>query len=127
MGDLYLTDLAAFLRVPLGQVEGFEPHLDLAQALVAEQIGDEPTWSPTARAIILTAVARAYYNPEGLRSETKGPFTAVRDAAALGIYLTDDEITRLHRTPGVPAPGGPRGSFPAARDWPDPIERALSD
>jgi hypothetical protein len=93
--------------------------LDLAQGLIVDEIGERDPWSPTAKAVALAAAGRAYLNPSGNRSETTGPFTAVRDAAALGVYLTDEEVARLHRQPG--ATYGPVGSFPAAQCWPDPV------
>jgi hypothetical protein len=96
--------------------------LELAQGLVVNEIGERDPWPPTAKAVALAAAGRAYLNPEGLRSETTGPFTGVRDAAALGVYLTADEIARLHRQPGT-GYGGPMGSFPAAQCWPDPVVR----
>jgi hypothetical protein len=96
--------------------------LELAQGLIVEEIGEHDPWSSTAKAVALAAAGRAYLNPEGFRSETTGPFTAVRDAAALGVYLTDDEVARLHRQPAT-GYGGPVGSFPDAECWPDPIRR----
>lgn len=96
--------------------------LELAQGLIVAEIGERSPWPPIAKAVALAAAGRAYLNPAGNRSETTGPFTAVRDAAALGVYLTDDEVARLHRQPGT-GYGGPVGSFPAAVCWPDPIVR----
>lgn len=96
--------------------------LELAQGLIVEEIGEQDPWSATAKAVALAAAGRAYLNPSGLRSETTGPFTAVRDAAALGVYLTDEEVARLHRQPAT-GYGGPVGSFPDAQCWPDPIVR----
>jgi hypothetical protein len=95
--------------------------LDLARGLIVDEIGERDPWPPTAKAVALAAAGRAYLNPAGIRSETTGPFTAVRDAAALGVYLTADEIARLHRQPGTGY--GPVGSFPAAQCWPDPVRQ----
>ena len=103
-----------------GVVAGFL--LELAQGLIVDEIGVHDPWPPTAKTVALAAAGRAYLNPEGNRSETTGPFTAVRDAAALGVYLTDDEVARLHHHLGT-GYGGPVGSFPAAECWPDPIVR----
>lgn len=97
--------------------------LDLAQGLIVDEIGEHDPWSPTAKAVALAAAGRAYLNPQGNRSETTGPFTAVRDAAALGVYLTDEEVARLHRQPAATGYGGPLGSFPVAQCWPDPVVR----
>lgn len=96
--------------------------LGLAQGLIVDETGEQDPWPPTAKAVALAAAGRAYLNPAGLKSETTGPFTAVRDAAALGVYLTGDEVARLHRQPAT-GYGGPVGSFPAAQCWPDPITR----
>lgn len=95
--------------------------LELAQGLIVDEIGERDPWPPTAKAVALAAAGRAYLNPTGAKSETTGPFTVVRDAAALGVYLTDEEVARLHREPGATGYGGPVGSFPAAVCWPDPI------
>ena len=94
--------------------------LELAQGLIVGEIGEHDPWPPVAKAVALAAAGRAYLNPEGMKSETTGPFTGVRDAAGLGVYLTDDEVARLHRQPGT-GYGGPLGWFPAAACWPDPI------
>lgn len=118
MADIVtLDDLASFLRVQPSEVYGFQPHIDLAQGLIVEAIGDQASWPASAKTAALAALARAYYNPRGLRSQTQGPFTEVADAAALGIYLTDDELGRLHRSISS---NGPRGSFPDAQCWPEP-------
>jgi hypothetical protein len=96
--------------------------LGLAQGLIVDEIGDQNPWPPIAKAVALAAAGRAYLNPEGIKSETTGPFTAVRDAAQIGVYLTVDEVGRLRRPAGT-ATGGPVGSFPAAQCWPDPVVR----
>lgn len=93
--------------------------LGLAQGLIVDQIGEPVPWPSTAKAVALAATGRAYLNPNGIKSETTGPFTTVREAAALGVYLTDEEVARLHQQSGVSY--GPVGCFPAAQCWPDPV------
>lgn len=71
--------------------------LNLAQGLIAEQIGEHDPWPVTAKAIALAVAARAYVNPEGLRQETTGGTTAIYNTPLYvnGVYLSDSEIDRL--------------------------------
>lgn len=75
--------------------------LDLAQGLITEVIGEHDPWPVTAKAIALAAAARAYTNPTGAKSTTNtaGPFTKteVREAGAMGVFLTDAELDRLNK------------------------------
>ena len=47
------------------------------------------------RALALSAVGRAYTNPQGYTSETVGAWTGRRDgpAASLGLYLSPHEVS----------------------------------
>lgn len=121
-------ELATFLGRVLNE-ERADLLLDLAQGLVTSVIGEQDVWPPVARTIILNAAARAYVNPTGASAvtETAGPFTRTesRDAGALGVFLTDDEMGRLQGWLGGGI-SGPQGAFPPARGWPDPVERWCS-
>jgi hypothetical protein len=103
-----LSDLASFLRVDVATITDRQILLDLAQGMVRDIAGDQTTWSATAKTVVLTAAARAYYNPEGLRSETVGGVTSV--FGDLGVYLTDAEQQLLTASLGE---GLPRFEFPA--------------
>ncbi|MEU3355271.1 hypothetical protein [Streptomyces sp. NPDC037389] len=48
-----------------------------------------------AGAVVLSIAARAYANPQGLASETVGPYSIQRPAAQAGLYLTRDERRSL--------------------------------
>lgn len=64
----------------------------------------------TLASITVSVAARAYENPSGFISETKGPFTQRRsDDAGDGVYLTDGELDALRKAValyrGAPSPG----------------------
>lgn len=94
-----LEEFASVLQSDVDTATGQLLLLDLAQGLVAEVIGERDVWPATAKAVALTAAARAYVNPTGARSTTKvaGPFTETVSYGAdqVGVYLTDSEIARL--------------------------------
>ena len=99
--------------------------LDLAQGLIVETIGEHDPWPSVAKSIALTAAARAYRNPSGVRQSTVGSTTQIYNDSlySMGVYLTDDEVARLTAwLDRDTASGQPQGSFPAARAWPDPVE-----
>jgi hypothetical protein len=104
-----LSDLASFLRVDVATITDRQILLDLAQGLVIDVVGVQTPWSVTTKAVVLGAAARAYYNPEGLRSVSVDDGTIVYAEAGMGVYLTSAEATRLE--------GGsarlPRFEFPA--------------
>lgn len=90
-----LQELASSLRASLDEATGASWMLDLAQGLVAEQIGEQNPWPVVAKATALAATARAFANPDGVRSEQEGPYGTTYEAAQAGVYLTDDEKARL--------------------------------
>lgn len=94
-----LEEFASVLQTDVDTATGQVLLLDLAQGLVAEVIGERNPWPVTAKAVALTAAARAYVNPAGAKSTTKvaGPFTETVSYSAdqMGVYLTDSEIARL--------------------------------
>ena len=52
----------------------------------------------TAAFVVLTVAARAFSNPEGITSETVGPFSVQR--ASAGLYLTKSDKATLRRLSG---------------------------
>lgn len=50
--------------------------------------------------VVLSAALRVFRNPDGVVSETRGPFTRRRADTEVGVYLTDQEteVVRRHRT-----------------------------
>lgn len=120
-----LTELASALQTDLDTATANLLLLDLAQGLVTEVIGDQNPWPTVAKSVALTAAARAYRNPEGLRQDTVGGTTGVYNDPLyrMGVYLSDQERADLIRWGNDNGgTGGPMGSFPDSRAWPDPVE-----
>ena len=92
-----LEEFASFLQVDVDTATSSLLLLDLAQGLVADQIGTQNPWPTIAKAVALAAAARAYVNPEGLRQDTTGSTTAIYNTplAMNGVYLSDSELARL--------------------------------
>lgn len=111
----YTTPTSADLALYLG-----ESSIDDARAAMligqAESLA-ESIVSPlpdAARAVVLSAAARGYANPQGVTSEGVGPYTVTRPLA--GVYLTKTERATLRRLAGgsgaftidpTPATAGP--------------------
>jgi len=124
-----LTELASALQVDLDTATANLLLLDLAQGLITELIGEQDPWPKTAKSIALTAAARAYRNPEGVRQDTTGGTTAIYNDPLyrMGVYLSDAEKADLLawlNGPGGSTVGQPQGSFPDSHAWPDPVEWA---
>lgn len=92
-----LEEFASALQTGVDTATAHLLLLDLAQGLIAEQIGEQDPWPVTAKAVALAVAARAYVNPEGLRQETTGSTTSVYNTPLYvnGVYLSDSEIDRL--------------------------------
>lgn len=122
-----LTELASALQSDLDTATANLLLLDLAQGLITERIGEQDPWPTIAKSIALTAAARAYRNPEGLRTDVVGGTTAGYNDPLyrMGVYLTDAEKKELSdwlNGPGGSTLGQPQGSFPDYHAWPDPVE-----
>lgn len=89
--------------------------LELAEGLVIDQLGEQDSYSVSAKAVVLEAAARAYWELLAARDEGQ---PADRQAMERFVYLTDDQVKRLTGK----ASRGPQFSFPAASSYPDPIE-----
>lgn len=92
-----LEEFASFLQVDVDTATSSLLLLDLAQGLVADQIGTQDPWPTIAKSVALSAAARAYVNPEGLKQDTTGSTTAIYNTplAMNGVYLSDSELARL--------------------------------
>ena len=120
-------ELASFLQTDLDTATANLLLLDLAQGLIATEIGEHDPWPSIAKAVALAAAGRAYVNPDGLRQETAGSTTAIFNTPLYmnGVYLSDPERAALHawvNGPGGSILGKPQGAFPVARVWPDPVQ-----
>lgn len=90
-----LPEFASALQSDLDTATANLLLLDLAQGLIAEQIGEQDPWPVTAKAIALAAAGRSYRNPDGVKRETVGGTTTEYNAEEMGVYLTESELTRL--------------------------------
>ena len=122
-----LTELASALQCDLDTATANLLLLDLAQGLITELIGEQNPWPKTAKSIALTAAARAYRNPEGVRQDTVGGTTGIYNDPLyrMGVYLSDAEKADLLawlNGPGGSTIGQPQGSFPDSHAYPDPVE-----
>lgn len=123
-----VSDLEDLLEVDVTDTDRAEALLAAASTLVRAETGSawvdadgDPIWVGTedeklmlvADALtqtVVAAAARAWRNPQGVVSETKGPFTIRHgEEAAFGLFLTDSErdvigaAVRLWR--GASSPG----------------------
>lgn len=89
--------------------------LELAEGLVIDELGEQESYSVSAKAVVLEAAARAYFE---LKAAEQDGQPDDRMAMERFVYLTDDQLARL----GDKSSRGPQFSFPAASSWPDPIE-----
>jgi hypothetical protein len=92
-----VDELSAWLRSPVDPTSGalvrtVVTGLIAAQGLTFSGPGD--VVPPEVKGVALTAAARAYTNPQGLRGETVGPYTVQHDPHAT-VYLTLQEIATL--------------------------------
>lgn len=92
--DVTHADLALYLGTEVDEARATFL-IAMAVSLVSEIIADPPD---TARAVVLSAVARAYTNPTGVTTEMVGPYQATRPSA--GVYLTKPERASLRRLAG---------------------------
>ena len=106
MTDLSVTytDLETFLGVTFDATDQARATqiLGMAMDLAGSFVSPVPV---EAKAVVLSAAARSYSNPEGLTQELVGPYQASRPMA--GIYLTKGERSTLRRLAG----GGGAFSF----------------
>lgn len=89
--------------------------LELAEGLVIDELGEQDTYSVSAKAVVLEAAARAYF--ELLAAEQDGQPV---DSSAMDrfVYLDDGQRERLVGK----AARGPQFSFPEALPYPEPVE-----
>lgn len=95
-----LEEFASFLQEDLDTATANLVLLDLAQGQIIDEIGVRTPWPATAKAVALSAAKRAYVNPEGASTETVGGTTLAYTDGNMGVFLTDDERSRLQRVGG---------------------------
>jgi hypothetical protein len=88
--------------------------LELAEGLVIQELGVLTEYPVSAKAVVLEAAARAYFN---LIAAEQRDVVNPKTIQSF-VYLTNEEINRLYgRTDR-----GPRFSFPGTWPYPDPVE-----
>jgi len=87
-----VEDLSTFLGQDSLDVVRADQMLGLAQDLCESIVSPLPD---AAAGIVLSAAARGYSNPQGVSSETAGPYMVARPWA--GVYLTKSERSALRR------------------------------
>jgi hypothetical protein len=91
--------------------------LELAEGLAIDELGEQDEYSVSVKAVVLEAAARAYFNLLAAQHQNnEQPIN--RDAVQTLVYLTQEEIERLHGR----VARGPRFSFPGYWSYPDPVE-----
>lgn len=98
-----VEEFASFLQEDLDTATANLVLLDLAQGQIVDEIGVRTPWPATAKAVALSAAKRAYVNPEGASTETVGGIATSYTDGNMGVFLTDDERSRLQRVGGMAA------------------------
>lgn len=101
MEIINVTELASYLRE--SDLDGSAAlHVELANGIVSEVIGDLDPLPVRVKAITLEVAARAYRNPEGWASEAIDDWSGRRSNATAdgGVYLTPWERSDLLRLVG---------------------------
>ncbi|HEY9369740.1 hypothetical protein [Streptomyces sp.] len=120
------VDLALYLD--LAEVNECRANLLIEQATSLAESVVKPL-PDGASAVVLAMAGRAYANPQGVSSETVGPYTVARPQA--GLYMTKAETAALKRLGGrggaftvdpTPAEATPAPTWPWDMDgdgWPE--------
>jgi hypothetical protein len=95
-----LSEFASFLQVDVDTATANLVLLDLAQGQIVDEIGLRDPWPATAKAVALSAAKRAYVNPDGASSETVGGTVVAFSDGNMGVFLTEEERSRLQRVGG---------------------------
>lgn len=87
------------LYLGLDEIQGDRADLLIRQAINLALTVVKPL-PEGAEAVVLSAAARAYSNPQGATYETIGPMSVQRPASSGGLYLTKAEKTALKSLAG---------------------------
>lgn len=124
---LTAVDLALYLDLDTINEDRANLLIQQATALAESVVKPLPDG---ASAVVLAMAGRAYANPQGVASETVGPYTVSRPQA--GLYMTKAETAALKRLGGrggaftvdpTPSDASPAASWPPTTDpddrWPE--------
>lgn len=118
------------LYLGLDEIQGDRADLLIRQAINLALTVVKPL-PEGAEAVVLSAAARAYSNPQGATYETIGPMSVQRPASSGGLYLTKAEKTALKSLAGrggaftvdpTPATADPSASWPLDDVFPGEFE-----
>jgi len=116
------SDVATYLRSSPDQLDSaaLEQIVDTTVGLVIEVTGTMSAYPARVRAIALEVAARAYRNPERLRTRTDGPFSKTFEISErAGVYLAESEridlLASVTGSPTAASQGAWAGSMPYLR------------
>lgn len=110
-----LEEFAYAIRRTSAEAAKHQLLLELAEGLVVDELGQLESYSVSAKAVVLEAAARAFW--ELLAADQEG-VPADRQAMERFVYLTDEQVQRLTDKTAR----GPQYSFPGTWPYPDPVE-----
>ncbi len=120
--------LALYLGLP--EIDGARADLLIAQAVALCETVVKPL-PDQATAVVLSAAARAYVNPQSVSYETIGPMSVQRPQGSGGLYLTKADKTALKSLAGrggaftvdpTPATADPSPTYPVDDSYGPPLE-----
>jgi hypothetical protein len=118
------------LYLGLAEIDGPRADLLIAQAIALCETVVKPL-PDQATAVVLSAAARAYVNPQQVSYETIGPMSVQRPQGSGGLYLTKADKTALKSLAGrggaftvdpTPATADPSPTYPVDDDSGPPLE-----
>jgi hypothetical protein len=110
-----LDEFAYAIRKSSADAARHQLLLELAEGLVIDELGQLESYSVSAKAVVLEAAARGYYELRAAEQENE---PADRMAMERFVYLDNDQRARLVG----PVARGPQFSFPTEWPYPDPVE-----
>lgn len=123
----FTTPTAEELALYLGleEIQGARADLLIAQAVALCETVVKPL-PESATAVVLSAAARAYVNPQNATYETIGPMSVQRPQGSGGLYLTKADKAALKSAAGrggaftvdpTPATADPSPTYPVGDDF----------
>lgn len=118
------------LYLGLSEIDGDRADLLIQQAVALCETVVKPL-PDQATAVVLSAAARAYVNPQQVSYETIGPMSVQRPSGSGGLYLTKADKTALKSLAGrggaftidpTPDTADPSPTYPVDDDYGPPLE-----
>jgi hypothetical protein len=121
-----LAEFASAIRKDISVAIEHMLLLELANGLVADEIGEQDPWPTVAKTTVLAAAKRAYINYDDARSQMVGATQTSYNVPLYEtfVYLTENEVERLHKwLADNIGTGKPAFEFPGTWPFPDRVER----